>query len=271
MQPTEHPDVQPTGALEPVTRRPVRTVRRAVFTQDWRDLTYLHWRYPAEVVARHLPAGVRPDECDGSAWVGLIPFRMRRVTILGTPPLPYLSSFLETNVRTYGVDATGRRVVVFLSLDADRLLPVLAARASYRLPYMWSRMSAEHAGDVWDYRCTRRGTPLSPRRGTSSSVRVRIGERLAEPSALDDFLSARWGLASRWYGRTVHAPVAHEAWPLYRAELLGLDDGLVTASGLPAPQGVPHVLFSPGVHVRIGRPEVVPDVRQTSKTSNATP
>ncbi|HEU0087790.1 MAG TPA: DUF2071 domain-containing protein, partial [Pseudonocardiaceae bacterium] len=51
------------------------------------------------------------------------------VRILGTPPLPYLSGFPETNVRLYAVDPdSGRRGVVFRSLEAARLLPVLAAR-----------------------------------------------------------------------------------------------------------------------------------------------
>jgi uncharacterized protein YqjF (DUF2071 family) len=224
---------------EPVTRRPSRTVRYPIFTQEWADLTYLHWRYDPAEVARHLPAGIRPDVCDGAAWVGLIPFRMRRVGILGTPPLPYLSSFLETNVRTYGVDPAGRRVVVFLSLDADRLLPVLAARVSYRLPYIWSAMSARSDGDLREYRCRRRG----PGRRPTSTVRI--------------FLSARWGLASRWYGRTMHAPVAHEAWPLYEAEVLEVSDDLMSSHGLPTPTEPPRALWSPGVHVRIGRPSMV--------------
>ena len=105
------------------------SVRRPVFTQGWCDLTYLHWPYPPEVVARYLPEGVVPDVCEGSGWMGLIPFRMRRVAILGTPSLPYLSSFLETNVRTYGVDEAGHRVVVFLSLAAFVLLPWKARQA----------------------------------------------------------------------------------------------------------------------------------------------
>lgn len=254
MQPPDPTDgsPEPYPATEPIVRRPPRTVRRPIFTQQWMDLTYLHWRYPPEVVARYLPDGVRPDVCDGSAWIGLIPFRMRRVTILGTPPLPYLSSFLETNVRTYGVDAAGRRVVVFLSLDADRLLPVLAARVSYRLPYIWSSMSITSDGDVRDYRCTRR----APWDRSTSRIRIRIGKRIEEPSELDDFLSARWGLSSRWYGRTVHAPVAHEPWSLYQADLLDLSDELMAAHGLPVPDEAPRVLWSPGVHVRIGRPQV---------------
>jgi uncharacterized protein YqjF (DUF2071 family) len=241
--------------VQPISRTAPHRVRAAVFTQHWMDLTYLHWRFEPAAVAQHLPPGVVPDECEGSAWVGLIPFRMRRVRIAGTPPLPYLSSFLETNVRTYGVDAQGRRVVVFLSLDANRLLPVLAARVSYRLPYGWSRMSAESAGDVRDYRCERRW----PGHG-ASRVRIRIGAPV-EPTDLDHFLTARWGLASRWYGRTMHAPVEHEPWPLHRAELLELDDDLLAGHGLPRPVEAPHVLWSPGVQVRIGRPEPVTRLR----------
>jgi uncharacterized protein len=34
-----------------------------------------------------------------------------------------------------------------------------------------------------------------------------------------------------------------------------LDDHLLTAAGLPAPEGEPLVHYSPGVDVTIGRPE----------------
>ena len=57
----------------------------------------------------------------------------------------------------------------------------------------------------------------------------------------------------------MYAPVAHEPWPLYEAELLELSDDLVASHGLPRPTQPPHVLWSPGVHVRIGRPATVPD------------
>ena len=52
-------------------------------------------------------------------------------------------------------------------------------------------------------------------------------------------------------------PVDHEPWPVHRATLLDLDDELVAAAGLTV-EGAPHVLWSPGVHVRIGRPESLP-------------
>ena len=44
----------------------------------------------------------------------------------------------ETNVRTYVRDPDGREGLWFFSLDAGRLEPVLVARSTYALPYMWS-------------------------------------------------------------------------------------------------------------------------------------
>jgi len=222
-------------------------VPRAVLTQSWTQLTYLHWPYDPAVVRPFLPAGVMPDVMEGSTWVGLIPFAMRRVGVVGLPDLPYVSNFLETNVRLYGVDERGRRSVVFLSLEADRLLAVVAARVGYRLPYMWSSMALHQRNDVLTYATRRRFG------GARSLIRVRVGAEItADP--LEHFLTARWGLHSRWYGGTAFAPIAHEPWPLRRAELLELDDGLITATGLPAPAGAPRVLHSAGVTVRIGRP-----------------
>lgn len=238
--------------IEPLTETAPHRVRRPVFTQSWGDLTMLHWPLDPALVAPLLPAGTVPDVLDGVTYVGLVPFVMSRVRILGTPPLPHLSGFPETNVRLYAVDpVSGRRGVVFRSLEAARLLPVLAARASYRLPYLWARMAVRHGPGTVAYETSRRWP--GPR-GAGGRVRVRIGE----PVAADElalFLTARWGLFSTWYGgRTAFAPVDHPAWPLHRAELLDLSDDLVALAGLPEPEGAPHVLWSPGVQVRIGRP-----------------
>ena len=196
---------------------------------------------------RFFPAGTEPDLFEGVTWIGLIAFAMRHVRVLNGAAIPYLSNFLETNVRAYAVDQQGRRSVVSLSLDADRLLPVAVARVGYRLPYIWSAMQIKQHEDDLTYTTQRRLGRVSSRIG------VRVGEPVvAEP--LDDFLTARWGLHSRWYGATAYVPIAHRAWPLRAAELPDLDEGLVQAIGLPAPVGSPRVLYSDGVEVRLGRP-----------------
>jgi uncharacterized protein YqjF (DUF2071 family) len=86
---------------------------------------------------------------------------------------------------------------------------------------------------------------------------VRIGERVGEPTPVEHFVTARWGLHTRAWGRTLHLPNEHPRWPLYRAELLDLDDTLIVSAGLPAPIGPPDsVLYSPGVPVVFGTPGV---------------
>ena len=241
-------------AVEPLSPTAPRTVDRAVFHQHWGELAFVHWPVSADLVAPLLPPRTVPDVIDGQTWVGLVPFQMSRVRILGTPSLPWVSRFAETNIRLYAVDAQGRRGVVFRSLDASRLLPVLTARASYHLPYLWARMSIEHDGPVHSYTTSRRWP--GPR-GAGGRVSVRVGDVL-EPDELAHFLTARWGLFSTWYGgRTAWAPVEHEPWPLQRAELLELSDDLVETAGLPAPTSPPHVMWSLGVTVRIGRPTLL--------------
>ncbi len=106
--------------------------------QRWTDAVFLHWRIPAAAAAPFMPAGVVPDVFDGSAWVGLIGFRMQGAGLGSGPGIPYFGSFNEINVRLYSREPDGTRGVVFLSLDATRLAVVLAARAA-GIPYVWSR------------------------------------------------------------------------------------------------------------------------------------
>ncbi len=240
---------------DPLSEHAPCPVRRAALRQRWRDLTMLHWPLEPERVAPLLPRGTSADVLDGRTWVGLVPFVMAGVRVRGVPPLPWLSGFPETNVRLYAVDEQGRRGVVFCSLEAARLLPVVVARAAYALPYQWARMSVRHGPASVTYQTSRRWP--GPR-GAGGVVRVEIGERQpTDPLSL--FFTARWGLYARFHGgRTIWTPVDHEPWPLHRARLLHLRDDLVAAAGLPA-DGEPHVLWSPGVDVRFGSPELLPD------------
>lgn len=241
--------------LEPVTPEPLRPVTRTLLHQSWLDLAFLHWAVDPESVSALLPVGVRPDVYEGSTYVGLIAFRMHRIGWLRLPGLPYLGSFPETNVRLYSVDEHGRRGVVFRSLEASRLLPVLVARLGFQLPYVWAGMSLHRSGDTLEYAASRRWP--RPARGTDAHARisVRIGERIDEPGGLEHFLTARWGLHNDWHGRRLYLPNAHPRWRLHRAELLHLDENLIAAAGLPSPATPPiSVLYSPGVPVRFGAP-----------------
>jgi uncharacterized protein YqjF (DUF2071 family) len=232
---------------EPVTPVPPRSARPALLRQDWRDVAFLHWVLDPAVAATRLPPGTRPDLLDGHTFAGLVLLRMRTALAVG-PPVPWLGTFGQANVRLYSVDDEGRRGVVFLSLDAGRLLPALTARTA-GLPYSWARVRVRRREDRCSYRVDRRPGPAR------ASIDLRIGQR-RDPGALGLFVTARWGVHHRVPGRTVYGAVEHGPWPLHSADLFDCDTDLLAAAGLPGVSGPPvSVLFSPGVDgVRLGPP-----------------
>lgn len=223
-----------------------------MMSQHWRDLVFLHWRVAPEAVRPLLPPRTRPDVHDGSSWVGLIPFRMVGAGVARGPAVPWLGSFAETNVRLYSVDEQGRRGIVFRTLEASRLPVVLGARAAFALPYAWAKMRVVESDGVLTYSSRRRwpGPPAATR------VIVRPGEPLPAADPLADFLTARWGLHTRAFGRTLYVPNRHEIWPLQHAELLHLEDELLEICGLPgiSARRPDSVLFSRGVRTLFAVP-----------------
>jgi uncharacterized protein YqjF (DUF2071 family) len=217
----------------------------------WRWITFLHWPYPPDLIQSRLPPGLTVETSNGTAWVGLLPFLMDEVRPPKLPPLPYVSRFPETNVRTYVRGPDGRTGIWFFSLDAARLAVVTAARTGYGLPYHWSDMSIDRVGDQLRYRSRRRWPGPS---GASCDVRMEFDRSLAEPELgdLDYFLTARYRLYSTVAGRLVAADAEHPPWPLCAARLLHVRQDLLQAAHLPAPAGDPVVHASEGVRVRIG-------------------
>lgn len=217
---------------------------RPILQQFWAKVAFLHWRVDASVVAPLLPAGIAPDVFDGSTWVGLIPFSMVDSAFFGGPAVPYFGSFTEVNVRLYGVDEFGRRGVVFVSLEASRLVAVLAARAVFGLPYFWASANFGQDGLEYRYESRRIGGGGA---GTRIVIRASGTELVRDPMA--DFFTARWRLFVERGGKTRVQANRHGSWPLQSAELIEFDDGLLAAAGFAELANRPpdSVLFSPGV------------------------
>jgi uncharacterized protein YqjF (DUF2071 family) len=224
---------------------------RAIIRQRWSDLVFLHWRVSPSSVAPLLPPGTRPDlDENGDTWVGLIPFVLSHSQFFPPlPAVPYFGTFVECNVRLYSVDDAGNRGVVFRSLDAQRAVPVLTARALFNLPYQWARMSLEKT-DLLEYRSRR----LS-RDHPSTHVIARPGTTPVD-TELSRFLTARWGFHERVRGHTIWARNHHEPWQLFDARLDRLDDQLLAAAGFPglADRAPDSVLYSPGVTTVFAKP-----------------
>ena len=227
---------------------------RPVFIgQFWGHLTFLHWPVEPDSVAHLYPAGTRPDVFeDGLTYVGLVPFVMTCSALGDRLPLPYFGAFAETNVRLYSVDDAGRHGVLFRSLETERLAVVGLTRAVLGVPYTWARMRVTRHDNTIAYASVRRW----PRQGLRSRLEVLVGDPV-QPTPLEIWLTARWGAHTRKAGRTWWVPNEHPAWSLHAAEVIGLDDDLVPASGVAVAGPRLRALYSAGVRARFGRPSLV--------------
>jgi uncharacterized protein YqjF (DUF2071 family) len=217
--------------------------------QNWRDVSFLHWRVDPAAVRRVIPPQLEPDVFDGSGWVGLVPFLIENLSTPQGPQIPWVSRFPETNVRTYVVDGAGRRGVWFLSLDAARWPAVIGARAGFGLPYYWAWMSVRRSGNIVRY-SSRRLTPRSGR----CRLKIGIGDPGLSPSPLEIFLTARFRLFAEWRRRLFMTEISHQRWPLERAHVFELEENLVEKAGIARPAGAPLVHFAAGVDVMVAPP-----------------
>lgn len=221
--------------------------------QRWEELLFLHWAVDPELVQQQLPDGLRVDTFNGRAWIGVVPFLMKKVRPRFLPAVGSLSNFPELNLRTYVVDEQGRPGVWFYSLDTPQPMANWIARKFFNLNYRMAHFDTEprEAGlryqselklpDGWDelqtYEWVRQGDPTP-----------------AVPGSLEFFLVERYRLFAydRRRGRLLSGQVHHAPYPIQTAELTEYSLRLFSLAGLDEPEGAPvSALCSAGVDVSV--------------------
>jgi uncharacterized protein YqjF (DUF2071 family) len=225
-----------------------------VLGQRWEDLLFAHWKVPVDGLRAKVPAPLTLDLHDGQAWLGVTPFRLRRMRVRGLPPIPGTSEFPELNVRTYVVMGD-RPGVYFFSLDAGNPLAALAARQFYRLPYFASEMACESDGSRVTFRCRRGGGEGAP--GFAAAYGPRGAAFESKRGTVEHFLTARYCLYAVEGDAVYRTEVDHEPWPLQDAEAEIAENSIVSAAGFDLPRTGPLLHFSRGVDVRVWPPQRV--------------
>jgi uncharacterized protein YqjF (DUF2071 family) len=269
----------------------------------WHDLLFIHWRLPPSVLRPVVPEGLDIDTWEADAWLGVVAFTMTGVRPWWSRPVPGISAFHETNLRTY-VHVGGRRPgIYFFSLDAASRLAVRVARWRWELPYFYARMNIRRDGRLIRY-TSRRLWPEP--RGAETGLEADIGEPLgdsrrghperseastpgeeildcarnddpggddalhAQPGTLEFFLAERYlmYIASPKRG-LMCGQVRHTPYPLRSARLLQCEETLSRAAGIvarPHDAAPCHAMFSPGVKVEIFAPRPVSQSLQVDNT-----
>ncbi len=227
----------------------------AIMYQRWEHLLFLHWRYTPNEIQATLPPGLTVDTCDEFAWVGLVPIFMRQVRPRFVPAMPFVSDFLELNLRTYVYDRLGRPGVYFYSLDCDQPLVVEAAQRLLHLRYEHADMSAQEDenGAV---------ALRSQRRGTSGvdEFAYRAGGQTVEPlpGSLAFFLVERYRLFASKGDDLMTVRVHHAPYRLMSATVSRWGGGPFQLAGLATPRLEPdHVCAAEPVEVEVFSPEPV--------------
>jgi uncharacterized protein len=213
-----------------------------VMAQTWYDLLFAHWPMAPEAVRAHIPPQLELDTFDGQAWLGVVPFGMTRVYPRRAMPVPWLSQFLELNVRTY-VRLGGKPGVYFFSLDAANPVAVEIARRWYRLPYYRARMAHERAGEVVHYHSYRTHRGAAP---AELEVRYQpIGPVYqSQAGTLEAWLTERYCLYLTTRGQVFRGEIHHPSWPLQPAEAEVSANTMAACHGLVLPEMAPLLHFA---------------------------
>ena len=219
--------------------------------QTWHDLLFAHWPVPVEELRPLVPYELSLDQFHGQAWVGIVPFRMSGIRGRFLPSIPGFSGFPELNVRTY-VTLDGRPGVFFFSLDAAHLPAVWAARATYRLPYFYARVSCKQASANADEIVYESERLHRPRPAVFRGRYVPIGPvQLRRSGTLEHWLSERYCLYTVDRGKVYRGEIHHQPWPLQNAEAHIDENSVASAAGIELPQAAPLLHFAKELRVLI--------------------
>jgi uncharacterized protein len=238
-----------------------------VMLQSWDKMLFMHWKVPVEVLRPLIPEPIEIDTFEGEAWIALAPFTLWNVRPVYLPPIPFVSSFHETNVRTY-VHIDGVPGVWFFSLDANSAITVWGARLFYHLPYFYSQIELTDNKGTIDYRLKR----TAETRARFHAKWTIHDEELfnAVPGSLEFFLVERYCLYTEHHGEIYRCRIHHQPWPLRHATLHEFRSNLFTTDGLPEPIGDPLLHAAGPVDVEVWLLENVAKIEPVHQPATAT-
>ena len=222
----------------------MRPNRPPVMYQRWSNLLFAHWEIDPEIIQNRLPEGLFVDTLNDQTFIGLVPFYMQKVRPRFFPALPWLSNFMELNVRCYVYDHRGRPGVWFFSLDCNQPIAVEIARKLFHLPYEHSVMRTKREL----YTCRRKGQHELAKYDFSDHGHT----QQAQVDSLEFFLLERYLLFSQSstgkirVGQVHHQPYQFSKLPIQQIDTTPLSWNHFEIEGNPS-----SLLNAPGLDVEI--------------------
>ena len=218
--------------------------------QRWEDLLFCSWPLSVDAIRPLVPSHLDVDTHDGTAWISVVPMWMEDAHFYRLPPLPFISTFPEVNLRTY-VRSDGIPGVWFLSLDTESRINVAIARYGFQLPYYFARVSMQRGGNAFRFHSVRPGGEAE------LDVEYRAEGDLFEPKdgSLEYFLTERYSMyCSMRGGKLFRGDIQHTPWELRPATMELRRHALLEAMGVKVGGEDPVVFYSPATDVVLWKP-----------------
>lgn len=178
------------------------------YYQEWHDTIFLHYKVPEEILKPLLPDNLSVDTFNGEAWVSITAFTVEKMRLRWLTSFPYLSEFNEVNLRTY-VIKYGIPGIYFLTIEAERLIPVLMARSLIGLHYSKARIFRK----TYRYEVRK-----SPEENHLQLKYLPLPEIFAK-TALDLWLTERYCAYAVINGQMYRFNIHHKPWHLKKIKI----------------------------------------------------
>ena len=178
------------------------------FYQEWSDAIFLHYKVDINELKKFVPEALEIDLFDGSPWVSVVAFTMKKIRPKYVPAFSPISNFHEINVRTY-VKSNNKCGVYFLSIEAGSSLSCKIAKGISELPYRYSKIKRTD------------NTYISQNSTYHDTLNLHynIGKEQKEKTELDIWLTERYALFQDTENFINAFEIHHLEWPINNIEL----------------------------------------------------
>lgn len=195
--------------------------------QTWIHTLFLHWPITPETLKSYIPAPLKIDTFNGSAWISIVAFHTEDSKLRLSPKWTSLDPVTQINVRTYvTAPSSGEKGVYFFSLYVKHLTASLGAQSLFNLPFSYAQTSMqEKADETITVRAENAGKILF-----SCTYTPNVQEN--KTSSLGTYLAERYCIWNMKGEQLIKIPIKHDAWELFEVDatietnhLLPIDTG----------------------------------------------
>jgi len=193
------------------------------YYQEWNDVLFLHWKVKIDDLAPLIPKGILLDTFNGESWISIVAFTMEKIRPRNLPSLKAISDFHEINTRTY-VTQDNKSGVYFLSIEAEKQISCIIANLLSGLPYRNANIRRQTTGDSHQYAL------MNNDRDLQFNSDFTVGERIANKSDLDNWLTERYCLYLAKDQQVFRYETHHRPWELHEVKISSLNTNYKTGN-----------------------------------------